>query len=90
VHTIHIDTEKCIGCKKCYLACFVDVIRWDEGAKRPRVQYPEECATCYCCELICPVNAMEVIPDNPPPMPEPYPKSAYPKSYVRTHSKEGC
>lgn len=83
MHTIKIDMEKCTGCKQCYKACFVDVIRWDDTAKKPIVKYPEECATCNWCELICPVGAVEVIPDNPVPIPEPYPKSAYPKSYVK-------
>ena len=40
MHTIKIDMEKCNGCKQCYRACFVDVIRWDEAAKRPDSQVP--------------------------------------------------
>jgi NAD-dependent dihydropyrimidine dehydrogenase PreA subunit len=82
MHTINIDVEKCIGCKKCYEACFVDVIRWDDTQDKAVAKYPEECATCYWCELTCPVNAVEVIPGNPQPIPEPYPRSVYPKSYV--------
>jgi NAD-dependent dihydropyrimidine dehydrogenase PreA subunit len=82
MHTINIDEDKCTGCKMCYKACFVDVIRWDDVEEKPIVKYPEECATCNWCELSCPVNAIEVIPDNPVPIPEPYPKSVYPKSYV--------
>jgi len=82
MHTIKIDLENCEGCMNCYEACFVDVIRWNEIESRPIVAYPEECATCNWCELSCPTSAIEVIPDNPAPMPEPYPKSFYPKSYV--------
>jgi NAD-dependent dihydropyrimidine dehydrogenase PreA subunit len=82
MHTIKIDNEKCIGCKKCYRACFVDVIRWDDVEEKPIVKYPEECAACNWCELSCPVEAVEMIPGNPVPLPEPYPKSLYPKSYV--------
>ena len=29
-HVIKFDPENCVGCKLCYKACFVDVIRWDE------------------------------------------------------------
>jgi NAD-dependent dihydropyrimidine dehydrogenase PreA subunit len=82
MHNIRIDMEKCEGCMNCYEACFVDVIRWNEAEARPVVQYPEECATCNWCELSCPTNAIEVIPDNPVPIPEPYPKSFYPKSHA--------
>ena len=83
MHIINIDLEKCKSCKKCVQACFVDVLRWDEKAKKPIVKYVEECATCNCCELICPEKAIQVIPDDPRPMAEPYPKSFYPKSYVK-------
>jgi NAD-dependent dihydropyrimidine dehydrogenase PreA subunit len=82
MHIVKIDLEKCIGCKECYWACFVDVIRWDEAQDRPVVAYPEECATCNWCELSCCNEAVEVIPINPVPYPEPYPKSAYPASYA--------
>jgi NAD-dependent dihydropyrimidine dehydrogenase PreA subunit len=82
MHTIRIDLEKCIGCKKCYQACHVDVIRFDEKAKKPYAKYPEECATCNWCELICPAKAIYVYPGNPVYIPEPYPRHAYPKSYV--------
>lgn len=81
MHSINIDKGKCIGCKKCYMACYVDVIRWDDIEEKPIVMYPEECATCNWCELSCPVDAVEVIPDNPVPYPKYYPKSVYPKAY---------
>jgi NAD-dependent dihydropyrimidine dehydrogenase PreA subunit len=82
IHKILIDYEKCTGCKKCYRACYVDVIVWDAEAKRPVAKYPEECATCSWCELSCPEGAIQVIPVNPVSIPEPYPRSFYPKSYV--------
>jgi NAD-dependent dihydropyrimidine dehydrogenase PreA subunit len=84
MHIIRIDMDKCTGCTMCYKACFVDVIRWDLGKKRPIVKYPEECATCNWCELSCPVNAIQVIPNNPVPIPEPYPKSVYPGTYSKS------
>lgn len=81
-HKILVDEDKCNGCKKCFRACFVDVIVWDKEKKRPLAKYPEECATCSWCELLCPEEAIQVIPVNPVPIVEPYPKSFYPKSYV--------
>jgi Fe-S-cluster-containing hydrogenase component 2 len=60
-HQILIDYEKCKPCKKCVMACYVDVIVWDAANKKPVAKYPEECA----------------------PIPEPYPRAYYPKSYVK-------
>lgn len=81
-HNIVIDYDKCTGCKLCVKACYVDVITWNAAEKKPEAKYPEECATCSWCELSCPEGAIQVIPVNPVPIPEPYPKSFYPKSYV--------
>lgn len=84
MHKIIIDYDKCQACRSCYKACYVDVIRWDKPGKKPIVAYPEECATCSWCELSCPEQAIKVIPVNPVDIPEPYPKSVYPKSYVNS------
>jgi NAD-dependent dihydropyrimidine dehydrogenase PreA subunit len=84
MHIVNIDMEKCTGCQDCYLACFVDVIRWNDAEDRPIVKYPEECVACNQCELACSVDAVTVIPVNPVPYPEPYPRSAYPKSYAKS------
>jgi len=27
--------DNCTGCRMCYKACWLDVIRWDEEKKRP-------------------------------------------------------
>jgi len=55
-----IDNESCTGCKTCYKACFVDVIRWDEEKKRPVAAYPEDCASCMCCVAYCPKDAISI------------------------------
>ncbi len=84
MHIITVDKDVCNGCKRCVQACFNDVIRFDEEENVAVVKYPEECATCNWCELSCPDGAIKVTPVNPVRIPEPYPKSAYPKSYVNS------
>lgn len=81
MHQIKIDVDKCTGCKQCYKTCYVDVFRWDEARERPIATYPEECATCNWCEITCPKNAIEVVPDYHMPYPRYYPKILYPGTY---------
>ena len=63
MNNIIVNNELCIGCKACFQSCFIDVINWDEAAKRPVVAYPEECVQCMFCEMNCPVRAVKVVPD---------------------------
>jgi NAD-dependent dihydropyrimidine dehydrogenase PreA subunit len=62
---IDIDRESCKGCHTCVDACFVDVLRWDDEAKKPIVAYPEDCVWCCACELACPEQCIEVVPVIP-------------------------
>ena len=62
-----IDESKCTGCGICTEICSVDVLRMvDEKAI---IKYPEDCTTCFECELQCPAGAVyvhpfrEVVPD---------------------------
>jgi NAD-dependent dihydropyrimidine dehydrogenase PreA subunit len=63
MNTIKIDMDVCNGCMTCYDACFVNVFRWNKEEEKPIVAYPEDCVECNKCELGCPVEAIQVIPD---------------------------
>lgn len=59
-HRISIDESKCIACRICYKACFVDVIRWNEETNKPVVAYSEDCVHCTYCEALCPKECIKV------------------------------
>ena len=56
-----IDPEKCTGCGICADRCPVDVIRQDSETKA-YIAYPEDCMTCFGCEIGCPEDAIFVHP----------------------------
>jgi NAD-dependent dihydropyrimidine dehydrogenase PreA subunit len=57
-----IDEEKCTGCGLCVDLCPLDVLRMDEKGEKAIIRYPDDCMTCYTCELKCPVSAVDVHP----------------------------
>jgi len=56
-----IDETKCTGCSICADRCPLDVIRQGSEAKA-YIAYPEDCMTCFVCELGCPEGAIFVHP----------------------------
>lgn len=63
MNKIIINRELCNGCKLCFKSCFVDVIKWDESAKKPVEAYPEDCVQCLYCEINCAQHAIKVVED---------------------------
>ena len=69
-----IDAKKCNGCGICTEICPMDVLRLEtkidivsQSEKKGHLRkylayiaYPEDCMTCYTCELECPTNAIDV------------------------------
>ena len=53
---------KCIGCGICVDICPLDVFRMDGKNEKAIIKYPEDCMTCYTCELKCPEEAIYVHP----------------------------
>lgn len=59
-----IDSRKCIGCGRCVDSCPLDTIRLRDG--KAVIAYPEDCHSCYLCEMACPVGAIYVHPFKEP------------------------
>lgn len=57
----YIDPEKCTGCGVCADRCPLDTIRMNRAGKA-YIAYPDDCMTCYKCELACPSEAIYVHP----------------------------
>ena len=60
---IEFDSNTCIGCKLCYKACFLDVIRWDDATKKPVFKYAEDCEHCFYCQVVCVKKCIKITPD---------------------------
>lgn len=69
---ITIDERKCEGCKKCVRLCFQDVFRFDEVREVSTVCYLDECEACMVCEASCPAGAINVTPQIPVHMADPF------------------
>ena len=57
-----IDAYKCEGCGACIDVCPMDVLRIDDMMKKTVIRYPEDCMTCFTCEIQCPYEAVYVHP----------------------------
>lgn len=56
-----VSHQRCIGCQACVSACPENV--FDRGHRGPPViARPDDCQTCFLCELYCPVDALYVSP----------------------------
>ena len=54
------DTDKCIGCGRCYLSCFDgahQAITFDKDTRKPSCDH-DKCVGCHLCVLVCPVKAI--------------------------------
>lgn len=57
-----IDADRCTGCGICAEVCPLDTIRMDQNREKATIAYPEDCMTCFACEMNCPTEAIYVHP----------------------------
>ncbi len=57
-----INTTICDGCNVCVELCTKDVLRLDSSCTKAIIAYPDDCQTCFTCEVNCPLGAVYVDP----------------------------
>lgn len=56
-----VESDKCVGCGRCYISCFDgghQAIKWNEEERRPLVN-KEKCVGCHLCATVCPVKCIK-------------------------------
>ena len=48
-----IDPDLCFGCGDCDASCPMDVIYVGLAGEGAEIRYPQDCMTCYSCEVEC-------------------------------------
>jgi NAD-dependent dihydropyrimidine dehydrogenase PreA subunit len=54
----YIDSDLCIGCRECVMACEPHALEQRDG--KAALVYPERCTYCSACESLCPVQAIQL------------------------------
>ncbi|MFT8421457.1 MAG: ferredoxin family protein [Gluconacetobacter sp.] len=62
--SVEILSQRCIGCNDCVAACPDHVLDAGPAGGIPVVARPEQCQTCFMCELYCVHDALYVAVDG--------------------------
>ncbi len=54
-----INASRCVGCGECVRSCPVHTIMLNQK-KKQAVIHPEACIKCFCCQELCPKDAVKV------------------------------
>ncbi len=65
----HIFEDLCNGCDACVSACPTHVFDLSPTGGAPVIARPDQCQTCFMCELYCPADAIYVGADQTRPEP---------------------
>lgn len=55
--SIQINSDRCIGCRKCSIVCPGSLIAVEEG--KAVMKYPKDCWGCVSCVKECPAGAID-------------------------------
>ncbi|MDC7240252.1 MAG: ferredoxin family protein [Spirochaetales bacterium] len=58
------DLDTCIGCRYCFIACPMDVFRFDEETNKSVIAYPDNCQSCGQCYLHCSGKSLHIVNDQ--------------------------
>ena len=58
--SVEIFLERCVGCNICVHVCPDHVFDAVQDVKAPVIARPDQCQTCFLCELYCPEDALYV------------------------------
>lgn len=56
-----VESDKCVGCGRCYISCFDgghQAIKWNEEKRRPEIN-KDKCVGCHLCATVCPVKCIK-------------------------------
>lgn len=55
---VMLNKDKCIGCRRCWDICPMDVFRFDRKKRKAVIAYPQDCQNCGQCYLHCKGHAL--------------------------------
>ena len=60
LHKVTVNSDVCMGCRKCLMYCDFGVYEWDKENNCAIGAHSEECVACKQCMYYCPSGAITV------------------------------
>lgn len=58
LHKMTVNSDLCMGCRKCLITCNFDVYEWDKEKNCAVAEHSEQCVACKQCLYYCPSGAI--------------------------------